>query len=379
VATAATEFDLDTAVDVEPALDAPLSLDIRGTRSPWVDELPAAPADLPSTDEADALDSRYLLPSIRESKVPRRRDRGPEFADAEFPSDAMLDAEEAWASDFGNLPIEPEPAPVSFAPPAPAPMPATPSAPALKTSAPDSQTDEEDDSIPTTQPSRFGENYVPELPVEPPSLRKGRPGTRGRDPAQQTPEFVKRAQRQAMWRHPAVRALLSVITLGLSLGLALQMAHQFRDLLAAYYPDARPVLAQWCELAGCQIRPPLKLESLQVESATLVRASSEGPDNYRLAVVVRNRAAVDLAWPHVDLTLTDENGAIIARKVFSAADAQWLDTAEPKADAPAAAARPSASAPVPSAAPRQRSTTLQWRLRANDLRPAGYTAELFYP
>ncbi len=398
---AATEFDLDTAVDVDGPDDTgepptSMNLDLQASPSPWLSEAPEADPELPATDEADALDSRYLLPSTRERKAARRRDRGPEFADAQFPSDAMQDAEDDWASDFGNLPIEPEFAPTPAAAPAPvvAPpanalrtgtlgSPAAASGPvliaALSRAATPAPTDDDDDSVPTTQPSRFGENYVPELPVEPPSLRKGRPGTRGRDPAQQTPEFVKRAQRQAVWRHPAVRGVLSVLLIGLSLGLALQIAHQFRDVLAAYYPEARPILSQWCAVADCQIQPPLKLDSLQVESATLVRANSEGPDHYRLAVVVHNRAAIGLAWPHIDLTLTDDNGAVIGRRVFDPRDAQWLDTAEPKADAPTASARPSASAPLPAAAPSQRSTTLQWRLRATDLRPAGYTAELFYP
>ncbi len=411
---AATEFELDTAIDVAPLAmpqsadsdeaDADMQLDIRATPSPWMGELPPMAAAPPRTDEADALDSRYLLPTAREHKGTRRRGRGPEFADAQFPNDAMQDAEDDWASDFGNLQIEPEFAPTSLparteqatakpAPltPTPAPRPQPPHGNAdsggMHQQGPISSqplvskadNDDEGDSIPTTVPSRFDEGFVPELPVEPPRLRKGRPGTRGRDPAQHTPEFLKRAQRQAFWRHPAMRAVLGITLLGLSLLLALQVAHQFRDLLAAYYPQARPALTQWCQMAGCQIRPPFKLDSLQVESVTLVRANSEGPDHYRLAVVIHNRSAIDVAWPHVDLTLTDDSGAVIARRVFDPRDAQWLDTAEPKVEAPSASARPAASAPLPAASPRQRSTTLQWRLSTPQLRPAGYTAELFYP
>lgn len=379
---AATDFDLDLDTDTDVPVSTPA----------WAPEPPVREAELPSTGESDAIDSRHLIPAIREHKQTRKRERGPEFADAQFPTDAQLDAEEDWASDFGTLPpdtLPPEPASTFTSTPSPvspagAPTP-LPTAATGATAKPlplgrlaQHDPDEPADSHPTTLPSRFADSFVPELPVEPPHLRKGKPGTRGRDPAQHTPEFVKRAQRQAFWRHPAMRALLGLLLLGLSLGLGLQMTHQFRDLLAAYHPEARPLLSQWCALAGCQIRPPLRLDSLQVESATLVRASSEGPDHYRLAVVVHNRAPIDLAWPHIDLTLTDENGAIVARRVFSAADAQWLDTAEPKAEAPSASTPP-AGQTLPAAAPSQRSTTLQWRLRATDLRPASYTAELFYP
>jgi predicted Zn finger-like uncharacterized protein len=419
---ATTEFDLDTSIAVDdntpledviaataPRTRAPvepppsINLDFQEpvAPAPWPSE---PPQDVPSTDEADALDSRYLMPSTRERKTPRRRGQGPEFADAEFPNDAQQDAEDDWASDFSAStmgpeslpPANPEPKPQSAldgAPPPTSGLRATAASLAAAltlsktSSAPDSQaastsaTALDDGRAPVeAQPSRSGEDFTPEQPNEPPSLRKGRPGTRGRDPAQQTPEFVKRAQRKAFWRHPATRTFLSVILAGLVLTLGMQLMHQFRDLLAAHNPESRPLLAQWCELVGCKLAPPLRLEDLQVESATLVRATSEGPDSYRLAVVVHNRGSIDLAWPHIDLTLTDENGAVIARRVFSPTDAQWLDTADPKADAPAGtapAAAPAAS--TPTAAPSGRSTTLQWRLLAPDLHPANYTAELFYP
>ncbi len=91
-------------------------------------------------------------------------------------------------------------------------------------------------------------------------------------------------------------------------------------------------------------------------------------------MVVHNKGTMELAWPHVDLTLTDDNGTVIARRVFSPKDAEWLDTADAKADGAATAA-----SALPQAAPKERSTTLQWHLQAPGIQPAGYTAELFYP
>lgn len=403
---ATTDFELDTSIAVddntpledviasvtqsrpppvrEPA-HADLTLDITESPRPWLEE---PPQDVPSTEEEDALDSRYLMPTPRERKAPRRRDDGPEFADAQFPSDAFLDAEEDWASDFGPsaleadaaLPRETRPAPAKASTPATTGLRTAPGLPPAGAGAAAKQGAPATDEGPTTLPSRFADDFTPEQAIEPPSLRKGRPGTRGRDPAQHTPEFVKRAQRKAFWRHPATRSVLSVLALGLVLTLGLQLVHQFRDLVVAYHPASRPLLSQWCATVGCQLAAPLRLEDLQVESATLVRAASEGPDSYRLAVVVHNKSGIDLAWPHVDLTLTDDNGAVIARRVFAPSDAQWLDTADPKADAPAGTPRPvSPSASTPTAAPHQRSTTLQWRLLAPSIQPAGYTAELFYP
>ncbi|RTL27260.1 MAG: DUF3426 domain-containing protein [Burkholderiales bacterium] len=420
-----TDFELDTAIAVDdntplemvlaatsrgrvpPPAPAPEPAPIAVTQpfvpqpaaheeaQPWLDE---PPEDVPSTDEADALDSRYLMPSERERHAPHRRQSGPEFADAQFPSDAMIDAEEDWASDFGPSAFEhetrssiPSPAPLpKTAPPVstaalrtPAGAPVKPLAsPAnLPANAPAGAPANESPDDQPTLPSRFADDIESDdAALPPPSKRPGKSGTRGRAPADQTPEFLKRAQREAFWRHPAMRAVLSVCALGLLLTLGLQLMHQFRDLIAAYHPASRPLLAQWCGAVGCKLSPPLRLESLQVDNLELVRTSSEGPDSYRLTVVVRNQATIDLAWPDVDLTLTDESGAVIARRVFSPKDAQWLDTADPKADTKADAAHAaSPAASVPTAAPSQRSTTLQWRIKASDIRPAGYTAELFYP
>ncbi len=384
----ATDFDLDTSVSLP--LQVPMQMPLSEPR-PW-DGPP--PQDVPDTDESDALDSRYLMPSQDGPRQVKRRPQGPEFADAQFPNDAMLDAEEDWALDSIPAELPPEPAPAAPAappvppsrslPPAattPVPLPAAaplPSASLLR--APSSPSpvpgptlrtaDAEDDpSIPTTLPSRFGEDFVPEQVQPPPSKRQGRSGTRGRDPATQAPEFDKRAQRQAFWRHPATRGVLLTLLLGLTLGLGLQLAHQFRDLIAAYNPETRPLLQAWCDQVGCKIAPPLRLEVLQVDSATLLRTASEGPDRYRLTVSVHNRSDIGVAWPHSDLSLTAERGSVIARRAFLATDARVVR----------GEGAGQSLAPTPDAAPAQQSTTLQWSLRLDGLTPAGYTAELFYP
>jgi predicted Zn finger-like uncharacterized protein len=383
-----TDFELDTAIAVGDSRPQEAALAAAsGMRAP-IAQLPTpplqepvyigmpeymAPAHQPLVDEpkqetadtaiAEAPPPRYLMPSERVRRATLRRGSGPEFADARFPSDAMIDAQADWPSDFGPSILDADAAPLSTEA-----LHVTASAP-LPPLAP---TASSPDDTPTLT-SRFASDFEPELAMHAPSKRPGPSGTRGRGRAEQTPEFLKRAQRKAFWHHPAMRAALSGVFVTLLLTLTLQLVHQFRDLIAAWHPDSRPLLTQWCEMAGCKLAPPLRLEALQVDNLELVRTSSEGPDRYRLSVVVRNQAGIDLAWPHVDLTLTDDNGAVIARRVFAANEAQWLDTADAKAKATDAAKGP------PSAAPSQRSTTLQWRLKVADLHPAGYTAELFYP
>lgn len=367
---AATDFDLDTSIDLSdpaPPWSPPAS-----ASSAVDNELPPPPDDVPSTDEADALESRYLLPSRDAGRPVRRRERGPEFADAQFPSD--LDAEQEWARYQDSIPAPvTEPPPLSSLPPsalaqrepeppqqdspAPVPLPAAASASAVAGA----------DAGEALSPRPFDPDYVPEQPVQPPSQRKGRSGTRGRDPASQAPEFVRRAQRKAFWRLPVVQAVMGLLTLLLALALAVQLGHHFRDWIAAHHPSTRPMLHAWCAQVGCKIQPPMRLDALQVDSANLVRTASEGADRYRLTVSVHNRSDVELAWPHIDLTLTDDRGTVIARRAFAPRDAQIAK----------GEGMPLLS--VPEAVPAGESTQLQWSLRLSELAPAGYTAELFYP
>lgn len=369
---AATDFDLDTSVDLsdQPSPAGNDRLRIADEPRPWLED---PPEDVPSTDEADALESRYLLPS--DTRQVRRRERGPEFADAQFPSD--LDAEDEWARYQDSVPAPlTEPPPMSSLPAAALARPEPLQQP-QPLGAADASADAPKAGLASTTTADLGAEasllrqsdpgYVPEQPVQPPSQRKGRSGTRGRDPASQAPEFVRKAQRQAFWRMPWVQATMGLVALLLVLGLTVQLGHHFRDWVAAHNPSSRPLLNAWCAQVGCQIRPPMRLDALQVDNATLVRTASEGPDRYRLTVAVNNRATVELAWPHIDLTLTDDRGTVIARRAFAPTDAQIAK----------GEGMPLLS--VPEAVPAGESTVLQWSLRLDDLAPAGYTAELFYP
>ncbi|MEJ5897980.1 zinc-ribbon and DUF3426 domain-containing protein [Aquabacterium sp. G14] len=354
---ATTDFELDTRVPAEEMSwgrrPAPAAFDeppppVRSAPSASAPSPLAPPplpeSDLPSTDEADALDSRYLMPSSRERAVPRHRTPGPEFADAEFPPDALLDAE-AEAHGLA-MPTASEPSDE-----------ATPSASRFVSASQES---------PPSAPAPLSP------PPAAPSKTSAKPAPKKASraiPQTETPAFIRQAQRQAFWRQPSVRGVLTGLSLALLLSLGAQIVHQFRDNLAAQHPSWRDALTSWCELAHCTLRPPLRIDDLQVDSATLLRADSEGPHRYRLTVVVRNRANVAVAWPNVDLTLTDIAGSVVARRSFSPTDALWHDGGEP----------PTRFGARPSAVPPQRSTTLVWHLRAPTLQPAGYTAELFYP
>ena len=180
-----------------------------------------------------------------------------------------------------------------------------------------------------------------------------------------TPSFVKNADRAARWRRPRVRAALAAVA-GLSLlGLAAQIGHTYRDLLAARAPQTRPWLELACAQLGCTVEAARAIESLAVESSGLVRV--EKSNLYKLQVSLRNRSGIELAVPALEVTLTDFQGRLIARKVLRLAElgtpqvtiAAGRELAvQATLQAAAAGAAEAESAP---------------------LAIAGYTIELFYP
>lgn len=173
---------------------------------------------------------------------------------------------------------------------------------------------------------------------------------------QHTPEFLRHADRQARWQRPHVRALLSLATLLLLGGLALQMTHHFRDAVAVRWPQTQPLLQEWCAATRCTLEAPRRIDDIAVESTTLARASATS-DAFRLSVNLRNRGSLPLSLPSVDLKLTDGNGALISRRMLSPRDFATTVTAlAPGSD-----------------------TTLQLLLSTGNQAVTGYTVEVFYP
>ena len=169
------------------------------------------------------------------------------------------------------------------------------------------------------------------------------------------PDFVRHAERAARWQSRGARIWLSAAGLLLTLLLAAQAAHHFRDGLAARWPAARPLLAVVCRAPACTIEPPRRIEDISVESTALTRAS--GPDAFRLAVTLRNRGALALSLPSVDLSLTDSAGQLVARRALDPRD---FRSASPVLQPGSEAA-------------------LQVQLTAGTPRVTGYTVEIFYP
>jgi len=170
------------------------------------------------------------------------------------------------------------------------------------------------------------------------------------------PTFVREAEQKAHWRSPRVRLGLALAGLLFAGVLALQLGHQFHDSLAAHYPSLRPILASWCSFAGCRLEAPRRIEDITVENTALTHAAP-GTDTYRLSITLRNRSAVPVSMPSIDLTLTDSSGQLVARRALAPGDFRV------------------ASAVVPAGG----EAALQLLLAAGNPRVSGYTVEVFYP
>jgi len=169
------------------------------------------------------------------------------------------------------------------------------------------------------------------------------------------PAFVRQAESEARWRSRPVRAALVVVGLLGAAGLAAQVLYEYRELAAARYTGLRPALEQACAWLDCQVGAARSINDMTVESSGLVRV--EKSSIYRFSVALRNRAAMPVAVPAVELSLTDSAGQLVARRVFTATELGVNQaTLAPGRELPLQATLQAATAPV-----------------------AGYTIDLFYP
>jgi hypothetical protein len=99
--------------------------------------------------------------------------------------------------------------------------------------------------------------------------------------------------------------------------LALQMLVAWHDPIGQRARMLRPLVEVMCVIAECRIEPPRRLSLLSVESTEFHHLAGS---IHRLTTRLRNRDASPIAMPSVDLTLTDANGQLVARKVLQPAD-----------------------------------------------------------
>ena len=133
-----------------------------------------------------------------------------------------------------------------------------------------------------------------------------------------TPAFVREAESAERWQSPEMRALLGGAAVLLAGAALIQGLRGFHAPLTAEWPQARPWVEPLCRLAGCQLGPPRRLGALSVEGSSLVQL--DGSALTQLSLVLRNRDRAEVLLPAIELTLTDVQGTVVARKVFAAGE-----------------------------------------------------------
>lgn len=136
-------------------------------------------------------------------------------------------------------------------------------------------------------------------------------------PSGAQPTFLQVDKRQVFWRKPLVRGALSFMSLVLGMSLLGQWVYVDRDRLAAQLPDLQPILLTFCGVVKCEIQPLKRIQALSVDS---VGFHQLGKETYRLSFTVKNSSVLPLAFPSVELTLTDSQDAPVYRRVFPSKD-----------------------------------------------------------
>ena len=158
------------------------------------------------------------------------------------------------------------------------------------------------------------------------------------------------------------RLPLRTIGAGALVLLGAQMVYQSRDAIAARQPSLQPALTAMCKAAGCALSPLRQIDSITIDGASFAR--DPGGEGYQLAFTLRNRAAIPLAMPAVEVTLLDTQEQAVVRRVLLPADFNAPEVLP--ANTERSTVLPLAISPAPASAPA--------------LAPvAGYGIAAFYP
>ncbi|MGV3626897.1 MAG: DUF3426 domain-containing protein [Betaproteobacteria bacterium] len=167
---------------------------------------------------------------------------------------------------------------------------------------------------------------LPEAPVEAAALSPSleleaeRLATAAENPFIHEPEMTEPAPR---------RPWLAAAGIVLALVLAGQAIFFYRGEIAARYPQARQWLNALCTQAGCTVPLPRVTKALLIEASDLQLLDPSRPERIQLTATLRNHAGHDVAYPALDLVLTNANDHTLARRIFL--PAEYLGGRDPRA------------------------------------------------
>ena len=120
---------------------------------------------------------------------------------------------------------------------------------------------------------------------------------------------------------PAIPRRRLLIAAGmLAVVLAAQAVFFYRSEVAVRLPLAKQGLVWLCAQAGCAVRLPQRPQSILIEASDLQVIDPANPYRIQLTATLRNHAGYDVAYPALDLVLTNVNDHTLARRIFLPAD-----------------------------------------------------------
>lgn len=95
----------------------------------------------------------------------------------------------------------------------------------------------------------------------------------------------------------------------------IQSIYFLRDEIAIYYPNAKPYLVQACQKLSCSINLPKKIEFIVIDDSDM-QEDAEHPGLVRFASTLINSGNHVVAYPNLELTLTDVEDKPVLRRIF---------------------------------------------------------------
>jgi hypothetical protein len=123
-----------------------------------------------------------------------------------------------------------------------------------------------------------------------------------------------------LWRWPPVKPTETTRWIAASvvavIVLAFQVAYAARGELAARNPSLKAMFTSVCRVVGCRVPLPHNPELVKIEASDVRMVDSSRPQLVTLTATLRSYAGYYLAYPALDLVLTNANEHALARRVF---------------------------------------------------------------
>lgn len=101
--------------------------------------------------------------------------------------------------------------------------------------------------------------------------------------------------------------------------LAAQAAYFYRDALAMY-PELRPLILEACEHIGCTLQPHSDVARIELIEPTGISPHPRAANALRVRATLVNRSKREQPYPLMQVTLTDNTGHVLSRRLFAPRD-----------------------------------------------------------